>query len=64
MNICTFQGGEVWGRGLSSPQIIVINLCLSPLNTPFLLPGSIIDDEVIMRQLLHFRIKIKSFLGF
>jgi len=32
-------------------------------HTPFLLLVPIIDDTVIMRQLPHFRIKIKSFLG-
>ena len=34
----------------------------SPSNTPFLLPVPIIDDAVIMRQLLQFRIKVFSWL--
>jgi len=54
------QGDGVWGGGLPPPLIIVIKLCLSLNNTPFLLLAPIIDDAVIiMRQLPHFRICIR-----
>jgi len=37
---------------------------LSPPNTPFLLPVPIIYDALVIRQLLHFRIKIASNIVF
>ena len=58
-----FSRGWVLWRGLAPPQIFVIKLCLFPPNTPFLLPVSIIEDTVIMRQLSHFRFNIKYFLA-
>jgi len=57
-----WSGGWVWGEGLPCPQIIVINF-LSPPNTPFLLRVPIIDYAMnYYHELLHYRIKIMSYL--
>jgi len=56
-------GKDVWEGACPYPDYRN-KLTLSPPNTPFLLPVLIVDDTVIISQLLHFRIKMTSFLCF